>query len=201
MHQRDGDSEQLGEEPVLGRKHGQPYEEMNSLAARVPAGSGGLRIFPYGNGAERTLENRNLGASIHGLQFNIHNRAHLARATQEGIVFALNYGAGIMREMGLAVETVRAGHANMFLSPVFAEIFAAVIGARVELYSTDGSQGAARGAGIGAGIYKNTEDAFVGLETVRTIDPDQYLARITRKSTPNGWRCWRKISKSLIKCG
>ena len=160
-----------------GGSMGNPYEEMNSLAARVPAGSGGLRIFPYGNGAERTLENRNLGASIHGLQFNIHNRAHLARATQEGIVFALNYGAGIMREMGLAVETVRAGHANMFLSPVFAEIFAAVTGARVELYSTDGSQGAARGAGIGAGIYKNFEDAFVGLETVRTIDPDQNLTR------------------------
>lgn len=174
-----------------------PYEEMNSLAACIPAGSAGLRILPYGNGAERTLENRDLGASFLGLQFSIHNRAHLARAVQEGIVFALNYGVGIMRNMGLAVKTVRAGNANMFLSPVFAEIFAAVTGTRVELYSTDGSQGAARGAGIGAGIYKNSRDAFVGLETVRTIDPDQALARDYQDIYPQWVGLLKKVLERL----
>jgi len=149
------------------------YPQMNALAESVPVGSEGLVILPYGNGAERTLENRNIGTSIHGLNFNIHNRAHLLRAAQEGIVFALNYGLGIMRQTGVEAKTVRAGNANMFLSPLFAEAFATVTQSVVELYNTDGSQGAARGAGIGAGIYKSQEDAFVGLEPVKTIEPNE----------------------------
>jgi xylulokinase len=160
---------------------GNPYPAMNALAAQIPPGSEGLMVLPYGNGAERTLGNRDLGASIHGLQFNIHTRAHLTRAVQEGIVFAMNYGVAVLREMGLTVEKVRAGYANMFLSPAFAEVFSAVTGARVELFQTDGSQGAARGAGIGAGIYKNYPEAFSGLKTVRTIEPEPQLGRRYRE--------------------
>jgi xylulokinase len=81
-----------------------------------------------------------------------------------------------MRNTGIELKTVRAGHANMFLSPLFAEAFATITGATVELYNTDGSQGAARGAGIGAGIYKGPKDAFVGLEPVKTIEPNNKLA-------------------------
>jgi xylulokinase len=152
------------------------YEEMNELAAKEPVGSEGLVILPYGNGAERTLENRDLGAVVYGLNFNVHNRAHLLRAAQEGIVFALNYGLEIMHNVGVEVRTVRAGNANMFLSPLFAEAFATVTKSVVELYNTDGSQGAARGAGIGAGIYKEMQDAFVGLEPIKTIEPNDKLA-------------------------
>ena len=151
------------------------YEQMNDLAAEVAVGSDGLVILPYGNGAERTLENRNIGASVHGWNFNIHKKAHFLRASQEGIIFALNYGLGIMRDMGIELETVKAGNANMFLSPLFAEAFATITGATVELYNTDGSQGAARGAGIGSGIYKGTDDAFVGLEPVKSVEPNQKL--------------------------
>jgi xylulokinase len=156
---------------------GLDYEQMNALAAEVPVGCEGLVILPYGNGAERTLENRNIGASVHGWNFNVHKRGHFLRAAQEGIVFALNYGLGIMRNMGIRLTTVRAGNANMFLSPLFAEAFATVTQATVELYNTDGSQGAARGAGIGAGIYKGPEDAFVGLQPVKTIEPNRNLAQ------------------------
>ncbi len=156
---------------------GLDYPQMNDLAASVPVGSDGLVILPYGNGAERTLENKNIGASIHGLNFNIHKKPHVLRAAQEGIVFALNYGLGIMCDMGIELKTVKAGNANMFLSPLFAEAFATVTGAAVELYNTDGSQGAARGAGIGAGIYKAPEQAFTGLEPVKTIKPNQKLMK------------------------
>ena len=161
------------------------YEQMNELAGQVPIGAEGLLVFPYGNGAERTLENKNIGAFVHGLNFNTHNRAHLLRAAQEGIVFALNYGLGIMRNVGVRADTVRAGNANMFLSDVFAQAFAAVTQAVVQLYNTDGAQGAARGAGVGAGVYKNLDDAFVGLEPVRIIVPqkqltDAYLEVYTR---------------------
>jgi len=121
------------------------YEQMNEMAAQVPVGSDGLVILPYGNGAERTLENRNIGASAHGWNFNVHKKAHFLRAAQEGIVFALNYGLEIMRDMGIELKTVKAGNANMFLSPLFGEAFATVTQASVELYNTDGSQGAARG--------------------------------------------------------
>jgi len=153
------------------------YPQMDDLAATVPVGSEGLVILPYGNGAERTLENRNIGASVHGWNFNIHKKTHFLRAAQEGIVFALNHGLEIMREMGTKLKTVKAGNANMFLSPLFAEAFATITGATVELYSTDGSQGAARGAGIGAGLYKGPQDAFVGLEPVRKVQPNKKLTK------------------------
>jgi len=151
---------------------GQDYEQMNDQAAQVAIGSEGLVILPYGNGAERTLGNRDIGASVHNLNFNTHKRAHMLRAAQEGIVFALYNGLTIMGEMGVEIQTVRAGHANMFLSPLFASAFATVSGARVELYNTDGSQGAARGAGIGAGLYRDATEAFSELKTVKTIEPD-----------------------------
>ncbi|MEE8591001.1 MAG: FGGY-family carbohydrate kinase, partial [Spirochaetia bacterium] len=153
---------------------GASYDQMNDLASSAPVGSDGLVVLPYGNGAERTLENRNIGASIQGLDLNRHGRAHLLRAAQEGIVFALRYGLEIMEGMGLTTDTVRAGAANMFLSPLFAEAFATISGAAVELYNTDGSQGAARGAGIGAGIY-SLESAFEGLDTVSVIEPNPDL--------------------------
>jgi len=107
------------------------------------------------------------------VNFNSHTKAHLLRAAQEGIVFALNYGLRIMRDMGIDVKTVRAGDANMFLSPLFARAFATVTSAAVELYNTDGSQGAARGAGVGAGIYKDYAQAFAGLKKIKTIEPDE----------------------------
>jgi xylulokinase len=179
---------------VSGGDAGLSYEQMNGLAVQAPVGSDGLVILPYGNGAERTLENRNIGASVHGWNFNIHKRPHFLRAAQEGIVFALNYGLGIMRGMGIKLKTVKAGNANMFLSPLFAEAFATVTKTTVELYSTDGSQGAARGAGIGAGIYKGPQDAFVGLRPVKTIEPNKKLASAYRVA----YEKWEEVLKHQL---
>jgi len=174
---------------------GLDYEQMNELAAQVPVGSDGLVVLPYGNGAERTLENRNIGASVHGWNFNVHKKAHFLRAAQEGIVFALNYGLGIMRDMGIQLTTVKAGNANMFLSPLFAEAFATVTQATVQLYNTDGSQGAARGAGIGAGVYKGPDEAFVGLEPVKTIEPNDKLASAYQQA----YAGWEGVLKQQLK--
>jgi len=173
---------------------GLDYPQMNELAAQAPVGSDGLVILPYGNGAERTLENRNIGALVHGWNFNVHKKAHFLRAAQEGIVFALNYGLGIMRDMGIELKTVKAGNANMFLSPLFAEAFATVTGASVQLYNTDGSQGAARGAGIGAGIYKGPDDAFVGLEPVKTIEPNKKLTSAYNQA----YEQWENVLKQQL---
>ena len=170
------------------------YEQMNDLSSKAPVGSDGLVILPYGNGAERTLDNKDIGSSIHNLNFNIHTKSHLLRAAQEGIVFALNYGLQIMHQVGVEIKTVRAGNANIFLSPLFAQAFAAVTGSVVELYNTDGSQGAARGAGIGAGIYSNYNDAFIGLDRQKVIEPDKTL----QPAYHQAYSTWLNVLKSQI---
>ena len=147
------------------------YAEMNDLAAKAPIGSAGVSIMPFGNGAERMLENREVGSSIHGVNFNVHDKSHLLRAAQEGIVFSFKYGIEVMEQMGMNVNKIHAGHANMFLSPIFRDTLAGVSGAMIELYDTDGSVGAAKGAGIGAGIYKDNTEAFATLEKLAVIEP------------------------------
>ena len=147
------------------------YAVMNDLAAEAPIGADGLVMIPFGNGAERTLGNKDVGASLQGLNFNVHTRAHMLRAAQDGIVFSLKYGIDAMAEAGVSVQNVRAGDANLFLSPLFRQAFATVCDATVELYDTDGAQGAARGAGVGAGLFANFEEAFAGLERKAIIEP------------------------------
>ena len=149
------------------------YNQMNELATAAPIGSAGVSILPFGNGAERMLENSEVGCSIHGVNFNLHNRSHLIRAAQEGIVFSFKYGIDIMESMGIRVSTIHAGHANMFLSPIFRNTLAGVTGATIDLYDTDGSVGAAKGAGMGAGIYSDHDDAFSTLKRIEVIEPDE----------------------------
>lgn len=151
---------------------GMSYNEMNEVAAKVPVGSEGVTVIPFGNGAERVLENKDLGCSIHGLNFNKHTRAHVMRAEQEGIVFSFCYGMEIMRQMGMKINTIHAGKANMFLNPLFRDTLATTSGATIELYETDGSVGAAKGAGMGAGIYKDHDEAFATLKKLAVIEPD-----------------------------
>ena len=143
------------------------YHSINQIAAQAPIGSDSLAILPFGNGAERILENKDINSAIEGLNFNIHSQSHLFRAAQEGIVFALKYGFDILKGMGLKTNVIRAGHANMFLSPLFRDAFVNTIGAQLELYDTDGSKGAAIGAGKGLG------QEFKGLKRILVEEPDK----------------------------
>lgn len=169
------------------------YDGMNALSAGVPIGSEGVVVLPFGNGAERSLSNRDPGAAVFGLSFNRHTRAHLFRAAQEGIVFALNHGMDIMRGMGVEIRAVRAGRANMFLSPLFARTFADTSGAVVELYETDGAQGAARAAGVGAGIFPTIAEAFTGLRPATRVEPDERTAPRCREA----YERWRERLAAL----
>ncbi len=149
------------------------YNNMNDLAAKVSPGSEGLSVLPFGNGAERMLGNRDTGARILGLNFNTHTSSHLFRAAQEGIVFSIRYGLDIMKETGIVPKVIRAGAANMFQSAVFREALSCITGTEILLYNTDGSIGAARGAGIGSGYYKSVKEAFAGLKEVGVTTPDK----------------------------
>lgn len=163
------------------------YAEMNDLAAQAPIGSEGVTIIPFGNGAERVLENKEIGCSINGLNFNKHSKAHLVRAAQEGIVFSFCYGMEIMQQMGMDIKKIHAGKANMFLSPLFRNTLAGVSGATIELYDTDGSVGAAKGAGMGAGIYKDNNEAFASLEKLEVIESDTN----NREAYKQAYEAWK----------
>lgn len=148
------------------------YEEMNSLGGSAPIGSDGLVFIPFGNGVERIMRNKPVGAHLLGLDLLKHDKRHLIRSAQEGIVCALTYGFRIMKDMGMNLKTVKAGHANMFLSPLFRKTFVHMNQVNLELYDTDGAQGAARGAGIGVGLYHSEAEAFQGLQLLETVEPN-----------------------------
>lgn len=171
------------------------YSDMNDCMASVPIGSDGVSIIPFGNGAERVLENREIGCSIHGVNFNKHGKAHLMRAAQEGIVFSFCYGMEVMQQMGMDIRKIHAGRANMFLSKLFRDTLAGVSGATIELYETDGSVGAAKGAGIGCGIYKNHNEAFATLKQLAVIEPDEH----ERSAYLQAYAEWKEKLQLLIK--
>jgi len=151
---------------------GATYAQMNEMAAKIPVGSEGLAILPFGNGAERILNNREPGSRMYNLNFNIHNKAHFFRAGQEGIAFSFKYGIDIMKGLGVSPKVIKAGHANMFLSPIFRETLANISNSVIELYETDGSIGAAKGAAVGAGYYSSIDDAFKNFEKIAVIEPN-----------------------------
>jgi len=163
------------------------YNEINNEAAKAPIGSDGLQFYPFGNGAERILMNKDVGAGLNGLQFNRHDRSHIARSAQEGIVFALNYGMEIMQEMGMELKTIRAGYANMFLSEVFATTFANTSGCTIELYNTDGAAGAARAAGVGAKWFTGFAESFTGMDIIKRIEPQKN----DQQQTTDAYQKWK----------
>ena len=169
------------------------YEAMNKMAASAPVGAEGLLMMPFGNGAERMLGNRWTGASLHGLDFNLHNRNHFLRALQEGIAYSLNYGLEIMAEVGLDLRVIRAGKTNMFLSKLFRQTFADISGASIELYNTDGAEGAARAAGIGTGYFREMKEAFIGLEILETVEP------VPNPKVAETYLRWKELLRSMLR--
>lgn len=173
---------------------GVSYSDMNDMMASVPIGSEGVTIIPFGNGAERVLENKEIGCSIHGINFNKHDKAHIMRAAQEGIVFSFCYGMEVMQQMGMNISKIHAGKANMFLSEIFRNTLAGVSGATIELYETDGSVGAAKGAGMGCGIYKDNNEAFATLKKLSVIEPDEKH----RTEYLNAYSSWKEKLQQVM---
>ena len=151
------------------------YIHMNEMVDSVAPGSEGLHCLPFGNGAERIFENKQVGSHLLNMDFNRHHTSHILRASVEGIVYALNLGFEMLSDLEIPQNTIRAGRANLFLSKSFREIFVNVTGTRLELYDTDGAAGAARGAALGSGYFETPEEAFSNLEKLEEIEPDTKL--------------------------
>ena len=171
------------------------YAQMNELASQAPVGSDGLIVLPFGNGAERELENRMTGAEIVGIDLNRHSTAHILRAAQEGIAFSFRYGIDVMKELGLKPDVIRAGKANLFLSPLFRQTLSTLANARIELFNTDGSLGAARGAALGAGLYESRQEAFRSLKCLDVVEPKAEDAEQLEKS----YQAWKREVELRIK--
>ncbi len=165
------------------------YEEMNQLALEIVPGADGLTILPFGNGAERVLMNQDVGAQVSNINFNIHTDAHLIRAAHEGIAYSFRYGIDIMKDMGLEINVIRAGYGNMFLSQIFGEALSTVAQVEIDLLDTNGSEGAARGAGVGIGAYKDISEAIDGLDKIDTIMPRTDLSDIYSE----GYDRWKEV--------
>ena len=170
------------------------YQDINLIAADIKAGANGLRILPFGNGAERILENKTLGASFQKLDLNLHTQAHIMRAAQEGIAFSLKYGMDIMAENGTKPSIIRAGKANMFLSNVFAQALVNITGIPVELYDTDGAKGAALGAGIGNKTFQTPKDAFSEMVKMECIEPNHAISTVYQEI----YEDWKSILIAVL---
>ena len=147
------------------------YSQMNIIADSIPVGSDGLLMLPFGNGAERVLCNRQVGAGIAGIDLVRHSSAHIIRAAQEGIAFSFRYGLDVIKELGMSTKVIHAGKANLFLSPIFRRTLATLCDTTIEILSTDGALGAARGAALGCGYYKDSKEAFASLQKEGEVTP------------------------------
>jgi xylulokinase len=167
------------------------YLQLNNKANEAPPGSAGLRVLPFGNGAERMLNNKIIGAQFCNIDLNIHTQAHVIRAVQEGIAFAFRYGLDIMRENGINPTVIRAGKNNLFLSELFTETFVNVTGVPVELYKNDGSAGAALGAGIGANVFTSAKQAFERMHPVQLVEP-------ATKDLESAYQDWKTLLQKQL---
>ncbi|MEM9886376.1 MAG: FGGY family carbohydrate kinase [Bacteroidota bacterium] len=160
--------------------NGTSYLEMNQRAAAVPVGSDGLRILPFGNGAERMLENKNPGAYITNLQFNRHRPAHFYRAALEGVAFSFVHGIRILQELGVDSAVIKVGNDNLFRSEIFSKTICNLLQNRIEIVETNGAVGAAKAAGVATGIYASIEEAMQSIKVLDTYEADRHVAEYER---------------------
>lgn len=150
------------------------YGDMETMAAAVPAGCEGLHFLPFGNGPERMLGNKNIGAHLLGLDLNRHDSTHVVRAGLEGIAFAFVYGMKILGELGVDLSKIRVGNDNLFQSDVFSSTIATLTGATIEVHNTTGAVGAALAAGVAVGLAADLEEAIGHQEVLASVRPGKH---------------------------
>ena len=147
------------------------YQQMNNLAEKIPIGSNGLVVIPFGNGSERMFNNKNIGTHFFNLNLNLHSDSHLYRASLEAIAFSFVYGIEIMKNDGTEINIIKAGNDNLFRSEIFSNTISALINHDIEIYNTTGSVGAARASGLSNGDFNKFSDFLTKNDHVKTYKP------------------------------
>ncbi|QXP55742.1 carbohydrate kinase [Cellulophaga sp. HaHa_2_95] len=163
------------------------YEEMNTLASEIATGADGVCMLPFGNGAERMLNNKDIGTRLVNVNLNNHHKGHLCRAALEGIAFSFVYGMEILKSDGINVNVIRAGNDNLFRSDIFANTVATLIGYEIEIYNTTGAIGAARAAGLHEGDFDTYGKLIMDNDHVMTFMPFK-----DKKPYQEAYQNWKK---------
>lgn len=160
------------------------YQKLNQMAAKAPIGSNGLKVFPFGNGAERILDNKIVNGHISNINFNIHDNNHLARATLEGIAFALIYGIEMLKNDGVVIENLKVGNDNLFLSDIFSKTIADTLGISIQMLEATGAEGAAKAGIAGEKGGQNNHKIHIN----KTIEPNPQ----SKNQSIDSFKNWKK---------
>ncbi|WP_299058861.1 FGGY family carbohydrate kinase [uncultured Polaribacter sp.] len=169
------------------------YEDMNNLASKIPVGSDGVCLIPFGNGAERMLNNKEIGTRIVNMNLNNHHKGHMCRAALEGIAFSFVYGMEILKSDGIKPSVIRAGNDNLFRSEIFANTVATLIEQEIEIYNTTGAIGAARAANLHNGDFKAFGKAIMDNDHVMTFMPFK-----DKKPYLEAYKNWKKELELIL---
>ena len=169
------------------------YEEMNSLASEISIGSDGVHLIPFGNGAERMLNNKEIGTRIVNMNLNNHHKGHLCRAALEGIAFSFVYGMEILKSDGINPTVIRAGNDNLFRSEIFSNTVATLIGQEIEIYNTTGAIGAARAANLHTGDFKKFSKSIMDNDHIMTFLPFE-----DKKPYSEAYNNWKKELELIL---
>ena len=169
------------------------YQQMNNLAEKIPIGSNGLVVIPFGNGSERMFNNKNIGTHFFNLNLNLHSDSHLYRASLEAIAFSFVYGIEIMKNDGTEINIIKAGNDNLFRSDIFSNTVSTLINHDIEIYNTTGSVGAARASGLIDGDFDKFGDFLSQNNHVKTYKPNK-----KNKEYIKAYKNWKNELKTLL---
>ncbi len=169
--------------------------EVETLAASVDS-SDGVSFVPALSGLGAPYWDPGARGLICGLTRGS-TRAHLARATLEGIALSVNDLLGAMAaDLGEPLGRMRVdggAAANDLLMQFQSDVGNLVVERPSELEST--ARGAAMLAGIGAGLFRTGADASQMITVDRTFQPS--MAEAVRSERLAGWRDAVRRSRSV----
>ncbi|MFV8324418.1 xylulokinase [Flavobacterium sp. ZS1P14] len=169
------------------------YESMNRKASEISVGSEGVVVIPFGNGAERMFNNKNIGTHFLNLNLNTHTNAHLFRASLEGIAFSFVYGMEILKQDNATIGVIRAGNDNLFRSEIFSNTVATLIGHEIEIYNTTGAVGAARAVGLTDGDFEKFGSSITKNDHVMTFVPLK-----NKEPYEKAYKHWKKELELIV---
>lgn len=175
-----------------------PFQQLADEAAQVPYGSEGLFFLPYLAGERTPHADPNARGSFVGLTLK-HTRGHLTRSIMEGVTYAMRDSLTIIRDLGVPVNEIRASGGGS-KNPLWRQIQADVFGQ--DVVTINAEQGPAFGvallAAVGAGFYKNIEEACAAtIRVVSKTPQNKKAAAYYDKGFPLYQQLYRSLKKDF----